>query len=211
MVEVLPLLPVKVESSGVGTPCIVVNHSIHANDLDTFLHSKTRTFVKKTKHSMVCLKKYKYRICACGCSFHLNLIHDVRKKMVSVKETVLSPSHVSTHIHITSDELDFIDFLVEGDLFTPDFGAKKVVHALCDEFYVEEILIPPDTQVNNHLSYYRNSKLNHTNKIEIVEAQLCPFVHKGDDEDYQPFIYHYDKMFKGGKNPALLISHNLSM
>jgi hypothetical protein len=28
-------------------------------------------------------------------------------------------------------------------------------------------------------------KLHHTNKIEIVEAQLCLFVHEGDEEDWE--------------------------
>jgi hypothetical protein len=94
VVEVLPFFPVKVESSEVCTPCVVVNHTIHANDLDTFLRSKPRTFVKQTKHSVDRSKKYEYHVCACGCSFCLN--DDFAKKMVPVKETVLSPIHVST-------------------------------------------------------------------------------------------------------------------
>jgi hypothetical protein len=127
----------------VGTPGVVVNHTIHVSDLNTFLRSKPHTFVKQTKHSVDHSKKYKCRVCACGCSFHLNLIHDVAKKMVSVKETVLSPSHVSTgdvitstHIQITSNVLGFIDLLVEHNMFTPNFGAKKVVCALHSEFHV---------------------------------------------------------------------------
>jgi hypothetical protein len=80
--EVLPLLPAKLESSEVGTPGAVVNHYIHVNDLDAFLGSKPHTFVKQTTHSVDCSKKYKYCICACSCSFHLNLIHDVAKKIV---------------------------------------------------------------------------------------------------------------------------------
>jgi hypothetical protein len=40
-------------------------------------------------------------------------------------------------------------------------------------------------------------KLNQTNKIEIVEAQLYWLVHKGDEEDCQPFIYLYDKDSQG--------------
>jgi hypothetical protein len=134
----------------------------------------------------------------------MNLIHDVTKKMLSVKETLLSQSHVSTgdeitstHIHFTSDVLGFIDLLAKCNLFMPNFGAKKVVHALHDEFHAEERLIPPDTQINNHLLYSRTLKLNHTNKMDIVEAQLCPFVHKGDEEDCQPFIYLYDKDVQG--------------
>jgi hypothetical protein len=81
-------------------------------------------------------------ICACGCSFPLNLIHDVTKKMASVKEIVLSPSHASTgdaitstHIFITGNVHGFIDLLVENNLFTPNFGAKKAVCALRDEFH----------------------------------------------------------------------------
>ncbi len=86
---------------------------------------------------------------------------------------------------------------MECNLFTQNFGAKKVLCALCDDFHVEEILIPPDTQINNCLSYCCTSKLNHTYKIEIIEAQLSPFVHKGDEEDCQPFIYLYDNNVQG--------------
>jgi hypothetical protein len=89
----------------------------------------------------------------------MNLIHDVTKKMVLVKETLHSPRHDATadainsnHIHITGDLLGFIDLLADHNLFTPNFGAKKIVCALCDEFHVEERLIPPDTQINDHLS-----------------------------------------------------------
>jgi hypothetical protein len=75
----LPLLPVKLESSEVGTLGMVVNHTVHVSKLDSFLHSKPRTVVKQTKHSMDHLKNYECHICACGCSCCLNLIHDVTK------------------------------------------------------------------------------------------------------------------------------------
>jgi hypothetical protein len=87
--------------------------------------------------------------------------------------------------------------LAEYNLFKPNFGAKKVVCALRDEFHVEQKLIPPDTQISNRLSYCCTMKLNHTNKIEIVKAQFNPFVHRGDEEDCQPFIYLYDKDVQG--------------
>jgi hypothetical protein len=56
-VEVLPLLPVKLESSEVCTPGVVVNHTVHVTNLDSFLHSKPHTIVKQTKHSVDCSKK----------------------------------------------------------------------------------------------------------------------------------------------------------
>jgi hypothetical protein len=86
IVEVLPLLTVKLESSEVGTPGVVVNHTVHINDLDSFLHGKPCTIVRQTKHSMDCSRTYEYRFYACGCSFCLNLIYDIAKKMVVVKE-----------------------------------------------------------------------------------------------------------------------------
>jgi hypothetical protein len=72
-----------------------------------------------------------------------------------------------------------------------------VVRALREEFSVDESLIPPDSQINNHLSYCRSSRLNHTNMIDVVEAQLGCFVLKGDEEDCQPFIYLCDKDSQG--------------
>jgi hypothetical protein len=75
----------------------------------------------------------------------LEHFYDLAKKTVLVKEATLSPSHVSTgdaitssHIRITSDALGYICL---------------VGCALRDEFHVEKILIPPDTQINHHLSF----------------------------------------------------------
>jgi hypothetical protein len=129
--EVLPMLPVKAEPSEVGAPSAVVNRIIHANNLDTFLQSKPRCFVKQTEHSADCMKKYEYRICACSCSFHLNFIYDLTNKMVLVKETALPPSHVttgdaitSTHICITSDILGYIDLLAKQNFHTKFWSQK---------------------------------------------------------------------------------------
>jgi hypothetical protein len=87
--------------------------------------------------------------------------------------------------------------LEEQNSFTTNFRAKKVVHVLWDELNVKETLIPPETQINNHLSYCHTLKLNHTNMIDVIEAQLGHFVLKGDEEDCQPFIYLYDKDSQG--------------
>jgi hypothetical protein len=93
--------------------------------------------------------------------------------------------------------LGYIDLLTERNLFAPNFGAKKVVCALRDEFNVKESLIPPDLQINNRLHYCRTSRLNHTNMIDVIEAQLRRFALKGDEEECQPFIYLYDKDSQG--------------
>jgi hypothetical protein len=53
------------------------------------------------------------------------------------------------------------------------------------------------SQINNRLSYCRTSRLNHTNMIDIIEAQLGRFVVKGDEGDCQPFIYLCDKDSQG--------------
>jgi hypothetical protein len=111
----------------------------------------------------------------------VNFIYDLANKTVLVKETAVPPSHVTTgdwitssHIHVASKVLGYID-----------------------EFHIEEILIPSDTQINNHLYYCCTLTLNHTNMIEVLEAQLGWLVHKGDEEDCQPFIYFYNKDSQG--------------
>jgi hypothetical protein len=143
--EVLPALPVKAEPSEVGTLSTVVNRINHTNNLNTFLRSKPHCFAKQTKHSAECMKKYEYRVCGYSCSFCLNFIYDLTNKTVPVKETALPPSHVTTgdaitssHIHITSEVLRYIDFFANQNLFTPNFG--KVVHALQDEFMLRKYL-----------------------------------------------------------------------
>jgi hypothetical protein len=95
--------------------------------------------------------------------------------------------------------LGYIDLLAERNLFTPNYGAKKVVRALREEFSVDESLIPPDLQLNNHLSYCRTSRLNHTNMIDVVEAQLGRFVLKVMKGTVSPLSTYVIKIVKGGK------------
>jgi hypothetical protein len=71
------------------------------------------------------MKKYEYRVCACGCSFCFNLIIDLANKTVLVKESTVPPVHVNTgdritssQIHITKELLGYIDFLAEHNLIT---------------------------------------------------------------------------------------------
>ncbi len=105
IVEVLPVLPVLAEPSELGLPSAVINCIIHVNDLDTFLCGKPRCLVKQTKHRADWMKKYEYRICACGCSFRLNLIIDLANKTVSVKESAVPPGHVTNGDRITSSHI----------------------------------------------------------------------------------------------------------
>jgi hypothetical protein len=69
----------------------------------------------------------------------------------------MTESSVATRV--TKDVLGYIDFLAERNLFTPNYGAKKVVCALREEFSVDKALISPDSQINNHLSYCHTSRL----------------------------------------------------
>jgi hypothetical protein len=80
---------------------------------------------------------YEYRQCACGCSYRITLTFNFTNSTVLVKETHLPPNHdssddrvISSHIRVTKDVLGYIDLLAERNLFTPNYGAKKVVRAL---------------------------------------------------------------------------------
>jgi hypothetical protein len=42
------------------------------------------------------------------------------------------------------------------------------------------------------LAYYRKTICQHTNNVEVVEAELCRYVFMGDEEHYEPFIYLHD-------------------
>jgi hypothetical protein len=137
IVELLPLLHVKSEASEVDNPTSVINHTIHVSDLDTFLHSKPRCFMKQSKHNVDRPKRYEYHHCVCGCSYHIDLIITFANSMVSVKETPLPLSHVHTddrvismHIRVTKEGLGYINLLEEQNSFTTNFRAKKVVHVL---------------------------------------------------------------------------------
>jgi hypothetical protein len=120
IVEVMPPLPVNSEASELDYPTAVINHIIHVNDLDMFLRSKPCCLIKQMKHNVDHSKRYKYRVCACGCSFRIYLIITLTNNMVSVKETPLPLSHVPTddrvisrHIRVTKEVLGYIDLLVE--------------------------------------------------------------------------------------------------
>ncbi len=141
--------------------------------------------MKQSKHNVNRSTRYEYRHCVCGCLYRITLTFTFANNTVLVKETHLPPNHdssddrvTSKHIRVTKDVLGYIDLLAERNLFTPNYGAKKVVCALREEFSVDESLIPPDLQIDNRLSYCRSSRLNHTNMIDVVEAQLGRFVLK---------------------------------
>jgi hypothetical protein len=204
IIELLSPLPVKSEAADDQRVTSVPNITIPVRQLDAFLRSKPCCIMKQSKHNLDRSKRYEYRHCACGCSYRITLMFTFANSTVLVKETHLPPTHdssddrvISRHIRVTKDMLGYINLLAEPNLFTPNYGAKKVVRALREEFSVEESLIPPDLQINNHFSYCRSSRLNHTNMIDVVEAQLGRFVLKGDEEDCQPFIYLYDKDSQG--------------
>jgi hypothetical protein len=154
VIELLSLLPVKSEASEVDMISSVINHTIHVSELDTFIRSKPHCFMKQSKHNVDRSKRYEYHHCVCGCSYHISFTITFANSMVLVKETCLPPSHVYTddrvismHICVTKEVLGYIDLLVEHNLFTPNFAAKKVASAPQDEFNVKETLIPPDTQI----------------------------------------------------------------
>jgi hypothetical protein len=204
VIQLLSPLPVKSEPADDHRVTSVPDITIPVSQLDAFLRSKPRCIMKQSKHNIDRSKRYEYRQCACGCSYRITLTFTFANSTVLVKETHLPPNHdssddrvISSHIRVTKDVLGYIDLLAERNLFTPNYGAKKVVRALREEFSVDESLIPPDSQINNRLSYCRSSRLNHTNMIDVVEAQLGRFVLQGDEEDCQPFIYLCDKDSQG--------------
>ncbi len=199
-------LPVKSEAADDQRVTSVLDITIPVSQLDAFLCSKPRCIMKQSKHNIDRSKRYEYRQCACGCSNHITLTFTFTNSTVLVKETHLSPNHdssddrvISSHIRLTKDVLGYIDLLAERNLFTPNYGAKKVVRALREEFSVDESLIPPDSQLNNHLSYCRTSRLNHTNMIDVVEAQRGRFVLKVMKGTVSPLSTYVIKIVKGGK------------
>jgi hypothetical protein len=194
-IELLSPLPVKSEAADDQRVTSVPVVTIPVSQLDAFLCSKPRCIMKQSKHNVDHSKRYEYRHCACGCSYRITLTFTFANSTVLVKETHLPPNHdssddrvISSHICVTKDVLGYIDLFADRNLFTPNNRAKKVVRALQEEFSVDESLIPPDSQINNCLSYCRSSRLNHTYMIDVVEAQLGRFVLKGDEGDCQPFI-----------------------
>ena len=206
VIQLLSPLPVKSEPADDHrvTSSTVRSVTIPVSQLDAFLRSKPRCIMNQSKHNIDRSKRYEYRQCACGCSYRITLMFTFTNSTVLVKETHLPPNHdssddrvISSHIRVTKDVLGYIDLLAERNLFTPNYGAKKVVRALREEFSVDESLIPPDSQINNRLSYCHTSRLNNTNMIDVIEAQLGRFVLQGDEEDCQPFIYLCDKDSQG--------------
>jgi hypothetical protein len=137
VIELLSPLPVKPETAEVQNPTSVLNPTIPLRQLDAFLCSKPCCVMKQSKHNLDRSKRYEYCHCVCGCSYCINLTFTFAKSMVLVKETPLPPTHessddrvISTHIRVTKDVLGYINLLGEQNLFTPNFGAKKVVRAL---------------------------------------------------------------------------------
>jgi hypothetical protein len=137
VIELLSPLPFKSEAADDQRVTSVPNITIPVRQLDAFLCSKPRCIMKQSKHNLDRSKRYEYRHCACGCSYRINLTLAFANSTVLVKETPLRPTHdssddrvISTHIRVTKDVLGYINLLAEQNLFTPNFGVKKVVCAL---------------------------------------------------------------------------------
>jgi hypothetical protein len=135
VIELLSPLPVKSEAADDQRVTSVPDLTIPVSQLNAFLCRRPRCIMKQSKHNIDHSKRYEYRHCA-----------------VLVKETHLPPNHdssddrvISSHIRVTKDVLGYIDLLVERNLFIPNYGAKKVVRALREEFSVDKSLIPPDS------------------------------------------------------------------
>jgi hypothetical protein len=86
IIELLSLLPVKSEAAEVQNQTSVLNLTILVRQLNACLHSKPRCVMKQSKHNLDRLKRYEYRHCACGCSYHINLTFSFANSMVLVKE-----------------------------------------------------------------------------------------------------------------------------
>jgi hypothetical protein len=166
VIELLSPLPVKSEAFDYQrvTTSTVRSVTNPVSQLDALLRSKPCCIMKQLKHNVDCSTRYEYRHCVCGCSYHITLMFTFTSNTVLVKETHLPPNHdssddrvISKHIRVTKDILGYINLLAEQNLFTPNYGAKKVVRALREAFSVDESLIPPDSQINNRLSYCRSS------------------------------------------------------
>ena len=107
-----------------------VEQRIAVEHLDSWLCGKPSTKVTQTKFNIDRTKRYEYRVCFCGCSYRLTLIH--QHGFVLVKETIVPVDHDqsnvndSDNIRIIPEVLEHIDVLARRNLFTPNFGALKV-------------------------------------------------------------------------------------
>ncbi len=180
-----------------SSPTFCTECLIHANDLNGMLSARPRTKCTQTKKNRDGSKKYEYRKCCCGGSYRITLTHE--GDMILFKESSLPASHDSSSdmkppssLRVTDEVHRWLDYLAHRHLFDPNYGVKKVVRQLRTEFGVSEELIPSDWAINNRLAYYHRTIGQHTNKIEVVEVELCRYVFTGDEEVYQPFIYLYD-------------------
>jgi hypothetical protein len=163
VIELLSPLPVKSEAFDYQrvTTSTVRSVTIPVSQLDALLCSKPRCIMKQSKHNLDRSTRYEYRHCVCGCSYRITLTFTFANNTVLVKETHLPPNHdssddrvISKHIRVTKDVLGYIDLLAERNLFTPNYGAKKVVRALREEFSVDESLIPFSKVSISRLSIY---------------------------------------------------------
>jgi hypothetical protein len=139
---VLTTLPVKSEPADDHRVTSVPDVTIPVSQIDAFLRSKPCCIMKQSKHNLDCSKRYEYHQCACGCSYCITLTFTFANSTVLVYETHLPPNHdssddrvISSHIRVTKDVLGYIDLLAEQNLLTPNYGAKKVVRALREEFF----------------------------------------------------------------------------
>jgi hypothetical protein len=173
----------------------------HVGDeaLQFYLENRPTTVVNQSKFSHYHKKKYSYRSCVCGCSYHLVTIFSVDEpSSIESRETAIPSNHdralsqAITRRHPMDREVKgIIVQLLEQNRFMKNYGPKRIVSELCRR-NISEILIPSSIQIQNLISYHCKSIFNFNNEIHPVQVKLRLSVYAGDEAPDKAFVFVYD-------------------
>jgi hypothetical protein len=109
----------------------------HVGDeaLQLYLENRPTTVVNQSKFSRDRKKKYSYRSCVCGCSYHLAIIFSVDEpSSIESRETAVPSNHdtalskaITRHHPMDREVKGIIVELLEQNQFTKNYGPKWIM------------------------------------------------------------------------------------
>jgi hypothetical protein len=166
--------------------------------MDKYSSKRQNTILKQSKYSRDRRKKYEYWCCTCGCDFQLLIVVEtVNGSAFETRETPVPDNHdplsevVNQRRRMDKEVRLMIVELLEQNQLSNNFGPKRIMSELRRRNIAEE-QIPSWIQIQNKLSYYRQTVFNFNNEITPCQDKVRLSIFNGEEAEDQPFVFVYD-------------------
>jgi hypothetical protein len=154
--------------------------------------------LKQSKYSRDRTKQYELRCYTCGCDFWLLIVVEtVNGNAFETRETPIPDNHdslsevVNQHRRMDKEVSQMIVELLEQNQFSKNFGPKWIMSELRRHNIAEE-RIPSQIQIQNKLSYYRQTVFNSNNENTPLQDKVRLSIFNGEEAVDKPFVFVYD-------------------